>query len=292
MLSYLLILMMVLLYTFQSVFCKQYAKYYPGDPRHATPVFTIVGGIVVAVVSFFFSGMTFSASPLTLLLGVANAITLYCYNYSVIQCTRNGSYSVLMVFSVAGGIILPAIFARIVFGDDLSLLGILFILLIIASVYMVSSKSGASKITRKFLMYCFLLAFFNGVYGILLDVQQRLTGVEEKEEMVTATFLMAAIFSLVTLLFRRANIPAAMKQTKISFVYLMAYAIVAALAVNLLVLIIPLVNVTILYTMDNAGVMLLSVLCSCIFYKEKLSPLNIVGCILMAFGLAGMALFA
>lgn len=292
MLSYLLILMMVLLYTFQSVFCKQYAKYYPGDPSNATPVFTIVGGVVVAVVSFFFSGMTFTASPLTLLLGVANALTLYGYNYSVIQCSRNGSHSVMMVFSVAGGIILPALFARVIFGDPLSLLGVFFILLILFSVYMISSKTGTAKVTKKFMFYCFILAFFNGIYGILLDVQQRLTGVEEKEEMVTATFMMAAILSALSLLVKRTSIPNAMKQNKSSCFYLLAYAIVAALAVNLLVLILPMVNVTVLYTMDNAGVMLLSVLFSCIFYKEKLSVTNVIGCILMTAGLVGMAVFA
>ena len=84
----------------------------------------------------------------------------------------------------------------------------------------------------------------------------------------------------------------AMKQSRTSLVFLLGCSFVTALAVNLLTIILPLVDLTVFYTMDNAGVLLLSVLCSCVFFKEKLSGINIAGCVLMTVGLVGISLAA
>ena len=46
---------------------------------------------------------------------------------------------------------------------------------------------------------------------------------------------------------------------------------------------------TIVYTFDNAGVLLLSAIASAVFFKEKLSKLNVIGCIIMSLGLICMA---
>ena len=70
----------------------------------------------------------------------------------------------------------------------------------------------------------------------------------------------------------------------------MACAVVSALAVNVLVFVLPHVNLTVLYTFDNSGVMLLSVFASWLFLGEKLSLLNIAGCITMCAGLVAVTL--
>ena len=67
---------------------------------------------------------------------------------------------------------------------------------------------------------------------------------------------------------------------------------VAALAINLLVIILEIIeSPTLLYTFDNAGVMLMSVLLSAIVFKEKLSKVNVIGCVIMCIGLVCMSLF-
>lgn len=296
--SYILIILMVLLYTVQPILGKNYSENYPGESRLTTPVFTITSGLVVALVSFVFSGLRFSAVPLTVALGILNGIFLYGYNYFMLKASQSGSYSVMTIFSLAGGIIIPTIVARIAFGDSISMLGFAFILLIFVSVYLMSKKerqetdSIANKVTKKFLLLCFGIGICNGAYGTLLDVQQRLTGAAEKEEMVTITFFCAAVISLISLLMQKTNISSAIKQTRTSAIYLAAYSIVAAMAINVMVCALPLVNVTVLYTIDNASVMLLSVLCSCFLFKEKLSVVNIIGCVTMCIGLVGMTLSA
>ena len=296
MINVLLVSAVILLYTMQNLFCRIYTGYYPGQKHNASPVYTVISGLTVAVVTFFFAGCSFSASPLTVLFAVLNAAALVGYNAFIVKASQTGSYSILMVFAIAGGISIPALVARIGFGDPLSVLKALSLVGIFVSVYMVSyKKEEDSEEKRKnravFLLVCTGLAICNGAYGTLLDVQQRITGESEKEEMVIMTFLIGAVVAAVQLILsERKNSFSAFKQSKRSVVFLVLCAVISALAINLMVYIIRLVDVTVLYTFDNSGVMVLSVLASWVLFKEKLLPINIIGCLMMCAALVGVAL--
>ena len=296
MINVLLVSAVILLYTMQNLFCRIYTGYYPGQKHNASPVYTVISGLTVAAVTFFFAGCSFSASPLTVLFAVLNAAALVGYNAFIVKASQTGSYSILMVFAIAGGISIPALVARIGFGDPLSVLKALSLVGIFVSVYMVSyKKEEDSEEKRKnravFLLVCTGLAICNGAYGTLLDVQQRITGESEKEEMVIMTFLIGAVVAAVQLILsERKNSFSAFKQSKRSVVFLVLCAVISALAINLMVYIIRLVDVTVLYTFDNSGVMVLSVLASWVLFKEKLLPINIIGCLMMCAALVGVAL--
>lgn len=296
MINVLLVSAVILLYTMQNLFCRIYTGYYPGQKHNASPVYTVISGLTVAAVTFFFAGCSFSASALTVLFAVLNAAALVGYNAFIVKASQIGSYSILMVFAIAGGISIPALVARIGFGDPLSVLKALSLVGIFVSVYMVSyKKEEDSEEKRKnravFLLVCTGLAICNGAYGTLLDVQQRITGESEKEEMVIMTFLIGAVVAAVQLILsERKNSFSAFKQSKRSVVFLVLCAVISALAINLMVYIIRLVDVTVLYTFDNSGVMVLSVLASWVLFKEKLLPINIIGCLTMCAALVGVAL--
>lgn len=297
MINVLLITAVILLYTMQNLFCRIYTGHYPGEKRNASPVYTVISGYTVALITVCFAGFQFSAKPLTVLLAVLNAAALIGYNAFIVKASQTGSYSILMVFAIAGGIAVPALVARIAFGDPLSLLKALCILVIFASVYMVSYKKEEQTEEKKktraiFLLVCTALAICNGAYGALLDIQQRITGQSEKEEMVIMTFLIAATAAALQLVFsERGKTLSAFRQNKLSCVFLISCAIVAALAINVMVYILRLVDVTVLYTFDNSGVMVLSVLASWLLFKEKLLPVNVIGCVTMCAALVGVALF-
>ena len=297
--SAILIFVIILLYTLQSFVCKLYTDRYPGKSSLASSIFTVVSGCIIALISLAFAGFRLTVEPMTVFFGVLNAVILYGYNVCMAKASQTGSYSILMVFMIAGGIVIPGIVAFFAFGDALSVWQILSMLVIFVSVYLVSYKKeeGASQSSvggsQKliFFLSCFGLALTNGLYGTLLDVQQRVTGVEQKETMLITTFVSAVLISSVGMLMReRRGFFRAFRQTGSSLFFLVLCSICAGLAINLLVLALPLINVTVLYTFDNSGVMLLSVLASCIFFKEKLSPLNTIGCITMCAGLVGMTL--
>ena len=288
---------MVALYVFQNFFCKLFSFSYPGSSSHTTSVLTVVTGIIVAIVSFFFSGMTFKAQALTIILGILNAFVFYSYNFFFLKCSTNGPYSVLMVFAIFGGIVFPSAAKWIGFGEAMTGPAICFLALVMIAVYLMSNKpndaaaTASNKITAKFIGFCFCLGLSNGLYNIILILQQELTGEAEKEELVMITFLGASVISLVSLILGKANLKKAMVQTKKSALHLVLYALSSALAINSLVIILLLdINVGVLYTVQNAGIMLLSVLLSMICFKEKLSKVNAIGCIVMTIGLVGITI--
>ena len=291
----LLIALVILLYTLQSLFTRMYTDYYPGDKGLTTPVFAVVCGLIVAVVSFIFSGFSFYCGWLTVLLGVINAVVLYGYDAFIIKASGTGPYSILMTFSLTGGIVVPAIVGWV--SGGFSWIQLVSILIIFASVLMISKKEEEAENKEEhkkhrafFLIICTLLGLANGLYGVLLNTQQELTGVAEKEEMVAITFIGAAVISMVQLIVKeKKNTFKAFRQTKLSLTFLLLSAAVSAFAINALVIALEGVNETIVYTFDNAGVLLLSAIASAVFFKEKLSKLNIAGCILISVGLACMA---
>lgn len=293
--SAILIALMILLYTLQSFLCKLYTDKYPGDEDMASSVFTVVSGFTVAVISFGFAGFSFTVHPLTALLAVLNAIALYGYNICIIKASQTGPYSILMVFSIAGGIVIPSIVDCIFFDGTLSVIQIIAVAVIFASVYMMSKKKEDAGFDKAkavpFFVACTFLGICNGIYGTFINVQQELTGEEQKEAMVALMFLSAAVISVITTLPRKGRkFISAFRQTRSSCAYLIACSVVSALAINILVLVLPLVNLTVLYTFDNSGVMLLSVFASWLFLKEKLSPLNLIGCLTMCAGLVAVTL--
>jgi drug/metabolite transporter (DMT)-like permease len=290
------IALVILLYTMQSLFTRFYTDNYPGDQSLTTPVFAVVCGFIVTVVSFIFSGFSFKCGWITVLLGVINAVVLYAYDAFIIKASATGPYSLLMTFSLTGGIVVPAIVSWISNPAGFSFVQLAAILIIFASVLMITTKKedGESKDEHKkhrtfFLIICTLLGLANGLYGVLLNLQQEITGVSEKEEMVAVTFIGAAVISLVQLLIKeKKNTLKAFRQTKLSLTFLLLSAGVSALAINALVIALEGVNETVVYTFDNAGVLLLSAIASAVFFKEKLSKLNIAGCLLVSVGLAFM----
>ena len=179
---------MILMYTLQSLLTRKYSDHYPGRPDMASPVFTVVSGLAVALVTFvicLFEG-GFSAQPITVLLGIINATALLTYNTCLIRASQEGPYSILMTFSIAGGIIIPTVEESIATRTLPSTVTLICVLVILISVYLVSSKNDEGmKGTKRFFLYCTGLGLANGVYGMLLNVQQRMSGAVEKNEMWT-----------------------------------------------------------------------------------------------------------
>lgn len=292
MLTAFLILAMIAMYTAQSLFCKLYSDRYPGEQSMSSSVFSIVIGCAIALSGFIVCGFQFSPAPLTWLFGVLNAAVIIGYNFCMVGASVNGPYSVQMVCMLSGGILVPT-FISLFFGDSLSSVQWIAVTVIILANALVNRKENDQKVqNHSFYFYCGGLFLLNGLYGALLDIQQRQTGAEDKEEMIILTYLLSALASAIFMMCKRKKeFLGDFKQTKHSFAFLLICALASTLAIHLLVYIIPLINITVLYTFDNAGVLLLSVITSCIFFREKLSKTNVIGCILMTVGLMAISLF-
>jgi drug/metabolite transporter (DMT)-like permease len=196
-----------------------------------------------------------------------------------------------MVFCIAGGIILPTLVSFFAFGETMSPWKWVAVLISLCAVYMMSYRSsGKVEWKRAFIPCCIGLALANGAYGTILNTQQQLTGEGEKEELIAITYAIAAAVSFIIYLAKERGSVRGFRQTKASLIYLVFCSVVVALAINVLVSIIPLINITVLYTFDNAGTLLLSVICSVVFFKERLTKLNVVGCAVMCASLVMISL--
>ena len=283
---------MILMYTLQSLLTRKYSDHYPGRSEMASPVFTVVSGLAVAVVTFIICLVEggFSAQPITVMLGIINAVTLLAYNTCLIRASQEGPYSILIIISMAGSIIIPTVEESIAKGSLPSTVTLICVTVILASVYLVSSKKEESmKGTKKFFLLCAGLGAANGVYGTLLNMQQRMSGAGEKNEMIAITYVGAAILSAAVLMMgAKKDFASSFRQSGRSAFYLLTSAATVVTAIHLLTTLIGRMDITLLYTFENASVLLLSVLCSAVFFKEKLSVKNVIGCASMCAALVIM----
>lgn len=287
-----LILLLVILYSCQSGFCNMFSRSYPGDKRYSSQVYSVFYGLIVSAATLLFAGFSIHPSPTTVLLGILNGAILVTYNAMLIKASANGPFSIVMIFNLSGGILLPMVWSIVVDGTRLSLLQYIAIAgMLVSFVFLnMEDKKDAdeTKVSAKFLLYALLLALANGAYGTMLTVQKTLTSDAENAEMIVCTFLSSAVFAFLLLLIQagKAALPG-FKQNVKSAVYVTAASVSAAAAVNLLMYALSLVNVAVLYAMDNGGVLLVSVLWSVVILKEKLDRNKIIGLIL-----ATVAIFA
>ena len=287
--EFFLILLMILIYTLQSAAVKLYSDSYPGEPSMASPIFSAVSGLSVALVGIFMAGFCFDAQPLTWLLGIMNGVALIVYNRSLISSSQKGPYSVLMTFSVVGGIFVPAIFA-LCRAEHFSWLKWLSLILVAGSVYFVIRKDGEDMKAKKgFYLASTGLGISNGLYLAFLDLQQRMTGEGEKEEMIMITFFISgASLVILSLITRKRKLLNDLKQTKKSLAFLLLSSAVVVAAIYFLSFLIKTVNdTTVLFTFTNSGVLLFSVIFSWLFLKEKMSVSNFIACGVMCLGLIG-----
>ncbi|MBQ8372327.1 MAG: hypothetical protein IJX38_05285 [Clostridia bacterium] len=293
----LLIILITALYIMQNLFSRLYTDNYPSDKSHASPILAICNGVAVPLCALFFSGFTFSEfNPTTLVLGLANAIVLFFYYESLIRASATGSYSIMMVFNVGGGIIIPALLSTLAFGADFSYVKLIAIIIIVVAVYLVtlrksediSSTASGSHSVALFLVICAVLAVANGTYATLFDAQRLFApGDSQGHMMIIYTFGGAGLLSFVRLLVtKKRETLSAFRQTKRSLGFLIGAVTVSALAANVLVLLLELeIDMTLMVTFDNAGVMVGSALVSALLFKERLTKVNIIGICMMTVAL-------
>ena len=295
--EFLLVLLLISIYTGQSFFCKLYTKHYPGDPEATSPVFSVVSGLFTALAALGFAlcSLPFHWNWQIIVMGIANSVILALYNFAMVKASECGPYSIQMSLMLSGGILLPA-FISYAYGDSLQPLGWFFVAVIVVSVFLVSKKKGESLFSGngKFWMFCFVLFIANGLYGAILAHQGAYEATSNsKNELIICTFGISSLINFVLGLIRRKNkFFSDFKQSRNSFLLLMLCSLCTSSAIILLAALINHgVNTTLLFTFDNAGVLFFSVVCSAIILKERLSALNWIGCASMALGLIGMTIW-
>lgn len=281
--SVLLIVLIVVLYSFQTLFCTMYTNKYPGKAENASPVFCVLESVAIAVFTWAWIGFKFELSPMTLTLGVLNAVALYGYNTSLIKAGTKGSYAFMNVSLLFGGIIVPLLYTTIFLGDTLSWYQYLAIGLMLVSFVLMNYKEIKLKDTPwSYYVFCVLLFICNGMYGTFLKMQSDYN-VNQKNEMIILTYGIMGVIAFIQLTVKeKKDTFKAFKMSRKAILPLVLCLASAALAINILVLVIPMVNTAVLFTVENGGVLILSAIYSFIFFKEKPNLTAILGMIIAA----------
>ena len=285
----LILLFMIAIYTCQSLACSRFGKYYPGDPTKTSSVFSVLYGGVCMVFTLVFTactgGFPIAISLPTILFGVCNGIVLTTYNQFLLKSSAMGPYSIVMIFMLSGGLMLPVLWSVVADGNILSVLQWIAIALTLVAFLILNMPKKGEKATLPFILSSTILGIANGTYGILMNSQQAMTANTENAGMIVLTFGTCALLSFVMMLLPakgEAFAPVAAVKSAFTFngtciAWGLASALSASVAVNILMWILSKVNVAVVYAMTNGGVLLVSVLISLLFLGEKCTLTKAVG---------------
>lgn len=289
-----LILVLTLLFSWQSLCARKYTESYAGpNPAHASNVYNIIYGCVIAFLTFCLGRFRFAPSLPTILLGMVNSVVLITYNRALVRGSVLGSYSFLMVFPLSGGILVPMVYNLLFMGERLSGLQFLGIGVLMAAI-LIMNKSGlrlqGERPPRAYFVSCITLFFVNGFYGQLMNIQQSVMQGAQREEMIIITYALTGLASLALMLRRPGELKAGLRMGKKAALLAGVACLIATSATNLMVYLLSVMeNTTILFAIDNGGVMLLSALYAIVFFKEKATPSQLTG---MALAVASIVLLS
>ena len=287
----LLMIVIIFLYSFQTLFCKLYTDRYPGRAELASPVFCVLEGVCVALITFAFGGFKFALSPFTLLMGCLNAAALFAYNMSLIKAGSRGSYAFMNVVMLFGGLSVPSVYGAVFLNEGFSVPKILGIVAVLAACVLMNLEDIKLKNTPlSYYLFCGILFIANGMYGTFVKMQT-IHKDDQKQEMIMLTFLLTSVIAFIQLAAaEKKNTLQAFKLNTRCIIPLIACIIVAGLAVNLLVYLLPMLDTAVFYTVENGGVLVLSALYSVLFFKEKLRPVKAAGILVAVVGITVMSI--
>ena len=271
----LLVPIMVFMYSFQSLFTRLYSANYAGpDSKQSTPVFSVCYGLFIGAASLIaglIRNASFAPTWHTWLCALANALMLFLYNTSMIESGNRGSYSFLMIASMSGGILVPLVFELLRGQPITPVQGFAMVLMIASFVVMHCRGLSLKGSSGLYYFWCAVLFLSNGSYAIFMSLQTELTNGMQSTEMNTILFTCTALIAIATQLFRGRGkqLIQGFRMGKKAALFLLICCAAATTAVNLLLLILPHTIDSIIYTIDNGGVLILSIIYSLVLFKER-----------------------
>ena len=277
-----MLFILALLYSFQSLFCRLYSSARNGE---GAVQFSVFYAAFVGLSTLAANRFAYAPSGVTVALGLINAMVLLTYSIAMVRCSSLGSYAFMMVCSLSGGILVPMLYDALYLGYAFSPFQLIAIALILIAFVLMNLEGFAAKKNGRYLLWCAILFVANGMYGVLMNLQQTLMNFTLRNEMIITTFLgMAVMTSAFQLAVARKDFLDGFRVSRQAALYAFLSALSATLAVSLLMILMKSVNITLLSVMDNGGVLVLSALYAFTLFKEKPKPSGMLGLLLVGVG--------
>lgn len=270
-------------YTGQTFFNKLFSMHYKGPEAAATPVYAVLYGVLVSAVTLALARFQLNPSRETVLLGCINGVVLFLYNLGMIRASRTGPYAFQSIVMLFGSIVVCLLFSAAYWGDRLTILQLAGIaVMLLAFVVLNGGGIDFRDVKKGYFFWVVSLFFTNGVYGVLMDAQQRLY-VQERNEMITVTFFSSSVVSLLYLLIsQRERCLQSFQMGKAAWGFAVGSGLCAAFAVYMLMTLLAYIPSYILYTVCNGSILVLSAILCRIVLKERMTKMTAAGILLSA----------
>ena len=149
-----LLVLCIACYTGQTFLNRSFSTAYDGPANTATSVYAALYGLIVSAITLCLMGFHFSPSGTTVLLGCVNGGMLFLYNLGMVHAAPQMAGIALML-----------------------------------AAFVVLNSGGIDRrsVKRGYFFWVISLFFTNGLYGVLMDAQQRQFP-QERNEMIVITF--------------------------------------------------------------------------------------------------------
>ena len=189
----------------------------------------------------------------------------------------------ISVVAVAGkmSVVIPVLFGLFVYNESLGFIKVIGIALALIAVYFTSHKENKLTVNKAVLFLPFILFFGSGILDTTLKYLQKMyVSDNENSVYLSVIFLVAGILGTTFLLYLLYK-----KQSKLNIKnlfgglflgivnYFAMYFLLKALQVDGL-------ESSTVFTINNVSIVLFSTLLGLMFFKEKLSKMNIFGILL------------
>lgn len=280
---FLLTALCITCYTGQTFFNKMFSVHYKGPAAAATPVYAVLYGALVSAVTLSLAQFQLAPSRETVLLGCINGVVLFLYNLGMIHASRTGPYAFQSIVMLFGSIVVCLLFSAAYWGDHLTFLQMAGIAVMLAA-FVVLNGGGIDfrNVKKGYFLWVISLFFTNGIYGVLMDAQQRMY-VQERNDMIILTFFSSSVVSLLYLLItQRARSLPSFRMGKAAWGFAVGSGLCAAFAVYTLMILLAYIPSYILYTICNGSILVLSAILCRIVLKEEMTKMTVAGIVLSA----------
>lgn len=180
--------------------------------------------------------------------------------------------------SVKMSLAIPVVAAIILYDEQLYFTKVLGVIAALAAVYMASFKPEKTKGHRMYIFMPIILFVGSGLLDAFINYNQRfLVPSSQYAQFTSISFLLAGLFGVLFLIIKRINAPLQLQWKSLAGGVLLGIPNYGSIYFLLKALDVQSLESSVIFPINNVGIVALSVIIARIFFKESLSLLNKIG---------------
>lgn len=223
---------------------------------------------------FFILMLKNGISLYTFLLGILfGIITALCNAYKMLALSNGPMHITILI--TTSSMIIPALSGFLMFDEPFSLPKLLFVGILLFFIYLSLDKKSDGSVNKKWLFYCISTFVIMGIIGIMQKIHQNSAYKNELFGFLASAFFVSILFSLYLAKRNKRSVKFRKKH------YILAVVCgICTFTMNFLNLKLSgLLPSQLFFPTVNGGSIIITSLVSVIFFKEKLSRLQLFGLI-------------